>query len=157
MSTLNGLPVHILLVHIVVVFVPLTALALIVCALSPAVARRCGLLLPVLAFVTAASVPLTTNAGEWLEHNVERNDLVRKHAELGDGMLPWVGGLFLLAVLVWWFTRAASTRSFSGALRIGATVLCVVVAVGAVVDVYRIGDSGAKAAWQDALTSSSGH
>ncbi|GGQ67233.1 DUF2231 domain-containing protein [Kitasatospora griseola] len=156
MSTIDGLPAHILLVHLVVVVVPLTALALIVCALSPTVARRAGLLLPLLAFVTLVSVPLTTDAGEWLEQKVESTALVREHTELGDGLLPWAAGLFLLAVLVWWFTRRASTRRISGAVRIGATVLCAVVAVGAVVDVYRIGDSGAKAAWQDALTHSSG-
>ncbi|MGW4380633.1 DUF2231 domain-containing protein [Kitasatospora sp. NPDC004531] len=152
MSTVDGLPAHVLLVHLVVVFVPLTALALIVCALSPAVARRAGLLLPALAFVTAASVPLTAEAGEWLERNVERTDAVRRHAELGDGLLPWAGGLFLLAVAVWWFARGA--RPVSTALRVGAGVLCAAVALGAVVDVYRIGDSGAEAAWQDALTHS---
>ncbi|MFJ5925547.1 DUF2231 domain-containing protein [Kitasatospora sp. NPDC092948] len=156
MSTLDGLPAHIFLVHFVVVFVPLTALALIVCALSPAVARRAGLLLPVLAFVTLASVPVTSHAGEWLEDHVKGGDLVRKHAELGDGLLPWAAGLFLLAVLVWWFAREKSARRMSTAVRIGAAVLCAVVAAGAVVDVYRIGDSGAKAAWQDALTSSAG-
>ncbi|MFD8597926.1 DUF2231 domain-containing protein [Kitasatospora sp. NPDC059646] len=157
MSTINGLPAHILLVHLVVVFVPLTALALIVCALSPAAARRAGLALPLLAFVTLASVPLTTEAGEWLERHVERTDVVRRHTELGDGLLPWAAGLFVLAVVVWWATRrAAGGRPFSSALRIGAAVLCAAVAVGAVVDVYLIGDSGAKAAWQDALTSSSG-
>ncbi|MFD7644537.1 DUF2231 domain-containing protein [Kitasatospora sp. NPDC059795] len=155
MNTINGLPTHILLVHLVVVFVPLTALALIVCALSPAVARRAGLLLPVLAFVTLATVPLTSHFGEWLEGKVGSDELVRRHAELGDGLLPWAGGLFLLAVAVWWSARTANTRRISTAVRIGAGVLCAAVAVGAVVDVYRIGDSGAKAAWQDALTGGS--
>ncbi|KDN87883.1 DUF2231 domain-containing protein [Kitasatospora cheerisanensis] len=156
MSTIDGLPAHILLVHLVVVFVPLTALALIVCALSPAAARRAGLALPLLALVTLAAVPLTTDAGEWLERHVDRTDLVRRHTELGDGLLPWAAGLFLLSVLVWWAARRAAGggRPFSAALRIGAGVLCAAVAVGAVVDVYLIGDSGAKAAWQDALTGS---
>jgi hypothetical protein len=39
------------------------------------------------------------------------------------------------------------------------TVLSLAVAIGAVVDVYRIGDSGAKAAWHDAYskTATSNH
>ncbi|MFE7172942.1 DUF2231 domain-containing protein [Streptomyces sp. NPDC057616] len=160
MSLVNGLPAHVLLVHFVVVLVPLTALALVVCAVWPAAARRMGIVLPLLALVTVASVPLTTQAGEWLEEHVDSNSLVRRHAELGDGMLPWAGGLLVLAVVVWWATRrtAASvsadgdgrgTRWAAAPVRVVAAVLSVVIAGGAVVDVYRIGDSGAKAAWHD--------
>ncbi|MFJ9535904.1 DUF2231 domain-containing protein [Streptomyces sp. NPDC101225] len=160
MSLVNGLPAHVLLVHFVVVLVPLTALALVVCALWPAAARRMGVVLPLLALVTLASVPLTTQAGEWLEAHVDSNSLVRRHAELGDGMLPWAGGLLLLAVFVWWATRrtvasadadgdARGTRWTAAPVRVAAAVLSVVIAAGAVVDVYRIGDSGAKAAWHN--------
>ncbi|KUO08250.1 DUF2231 domain-containing protein [Streptomyces sp. DSM 15324] len=161
MSLVNGLPAHILLVHVVVVLVPLTALALVVCAIRPGAARRMGVVLPALALVTLVSVPLTTQAGEWLERHVDGNALVRRHAELGDGLLPWVGGLFVLAAAVWWASgrAAASGPAASGGarrpgtpLRVAAAVLSLVVAAGAVVDVYRIGDSGAKAAWHDGFS-----
>jgi hypothetical protein len=162
MSLVNGLPVHILLVHFVVVLVPLTALALVFAALRPGAARRMGLVLPLLALVTLVSVPLTTQAGEWLEEHVESDALVRRHAELGDGLLPWVAGLFVLAVLVWWMSgRAAgsetsrSARWSSTPVRVAAVVLSLAVAAGAVVDVYRVGDSGAKAAWHDGYSKSS--
>ncbi|MET7680679.1 DUF2231 domain-containing protein [Streptomyces sp. NPDC005423] len=158
MSLINGLPAHVLLVHLVVVLVPLSALALVVCAVWPPAARRLGLILPVLAFVALVSVPLTTQAGEWLERHVDDTALVRRHAELGDGLLPWAGGVFLLAVAVWWVLgrrpapeaaapATAGPMAVGTAVRIAAGVLSAVVAVGAVVDVYRIGDSGAKAAW----------
>ncbi|MBO4258150.1 DUF2231 domain-containing protein [Streptomyces griseorubiginosus] len=151
MSLVNGLPAHVLLVHFVVVLVPLTALALVVCAVWPRAARRMGVVLPVLALATLVSVPLTTQAGEWLERHVTSSALIRRHAELGDGLLPWALGLFVLAAAVWWTSRRTSaeragTRSAS-VIRVAAGVLSVVVAAGAVVDVYRIGDSGAKAAW----------
>ena len=161
MSLINGLPAHVLLVHFVVVLVPLTSLALVVAAVWPVAARRLGVVLPAMALVTLASVPLATEAGEWLERHVDSDPLVRRHAELGDGMLPWALGLFLLAAVVWWTTRraaAAENGAQSGGrtagrtgsvIRIAAAVLSVVVAAGAVVDVYRIGDSGAKAAWHD--------
>ncbi|MFE2582829.1 DUF2231 domain-containing protein [Streptomyces sp. NPDC059378] len=161
MSLFNGLPAHILLVHFVVVLVPLTALALVVGAVWPGAARRMGVVLPLLALVTLVSVPLTTGAGEWLQGHVDGNALVRRHAELGDGLLPWVGGLFVLAVVVWWAVgrAAASGVGASGGsrwsavpVRVAAAVLALGVASGAVVDVYRIGDSGAKAAWNDGFS-----
>ncbi|GGY09536.1 DUF2231 domain-containing protein [Streptomyces anandii] len=160
MSLINGLPAHVLLVHVVVVLVPLTALVLVVCALWPQGARRLGLALPLLALVTLVSVPLATQAGEWLERHVDSDPLVRRHAELGDGMLPWALGLFVLAAGVWWLARrtpapeaAEAPRSGAGlVIRVAAAVLSVAIAAGAVVTVYRIGDSGAKAAWHDAYS-----
>ncbi|MFI9646148.1 DUF2231 domain-containing protein [Streptomyces sp. NPDC052040] len=160
MSLINGLPAHVLLVHVVVVLVPLTALALVAAALWPRAARRLGPLLPLLALAALVSVPLTTQAGEWLERHVDDDALVRRHTELGDGLLPWVLGLFVLATVVWWVGRRASadaarpggTRWSGLPVRIVVGVLSVAVAAGAVVDVYRIGDSGAKAAWHDAFS-----
>jgi hypothetical protein len=160
MSTVNGLPAHVLLVHIVVVLVPLTALALVAAALWPRAARRLGVLLPALALVALVSVPLTTQAGEWLERHVTDDALVRRHTELGDGLLPWALGLFVLAAVVWWAGRRAPAQPGQGSgmrwsalpVRIVVGVLSLAVAVGAVVDVYRIGDSGAKAAWHDAYS-----
>jgi hypothetical protein len=156
-TQINGLPAHILLVHVVVILVPLTAIALIVCAVWPSWMRRMGLVLPLLALATLVSVPLTTHAGEWLERHTASTPLIRKHTELGDGLLPWAIGLFVLAAGLWWWNRrtaAASTGGGTGGaaapampLRVAAAVVCAVVAVGAVVQVYRIGDSGAKAAW----------
>jgi hypothetical protein len=162
MSLVNGLPAHVLFVHFVVVLIPLSALALVVAALWPKAALRLGPVLPLLALVALASVPLTTQAGEWLERHVDGDPLVSRHAELGDGLLPWAVGLFVLAALVWWTTRrtaaprtGAPTPSGTrggGLVRIAIAVLSVAVAVGSVVDVYRIGDSGAKAAWHDAYS-----
>jgi len=162
MHLVNGLPAHVLFVHLVVVLVPLTALALVVGAIWPQVARRLGVTLPVLAFVSLAAVPLTTQAGEWLERHVGSDALVRRHADLGDGLLPWAVGLFVLATAVWWTARrtpapqagsSASAGTRGGTVvRVAAALLSVVVAAGAVVDVYRIGDSGAKAAWHDGFS-----
>ncbi|MEU2718780.1 DUF2231 domain-containing protein [Streptomyces sp. NPDC007205] len=160
MSLINGLPVHVLLVHVVVVWVPLTALALVAAALWPRAARRLGPLLPLLALVALVSVPLTTQAGEWLEKHVDDDALVRRHTELGDSLLPWVVGLFVLAAVVWWAQRRAGAQPDQDAelrwsalpVRIVLGVLSLAVAVGAVVDVYRIGDSGAQAAWHDAFS-----
>lgn len=162
LTHINGLPMHILLVHFVVVLIPLTALAAVACAVQPRYARRMGRVLPLLGLVTLGLVPVTTHAGEWLESRVGDDPLVRRHTELGDGLLPWAAGLFLVTLGVWWLARrtakpeaAASQESTDSPrpgtptlLRAAAVVLAVAVSAGAVVDVYRIGESGAKAAWQ---------
>ncbi|KRD19470.1 MULTISPECIES: DUF2231 domain-containing protein [unclassified Streptomyces] len=161
LTVVNGLPAHVLIVHFVIVLVPLSALAVVVGAIWPGAARRMGVVLPLLALVTLVSVPLATQAGEWLEGHVDGNALVRRHAELGDGLLPWAAGLLVLATAIWWTARrSAAAEAGSGeggrliaarsatAVRVVTVVLCLGVAAGAMVDVYRIGDSGAKAAWQ---------
>ncbi|AEM81384.1 DUF2231 domain-containing protein [Streptomyces violaceusniger] len=165
LTVVNGLPAHVLIVHFVVVLVPLSALAVVVGAIWPSAARRMGVALPLLALVTLACVPLATGAGEWLEKHVDSDALVRRHAELGDGLLPWAVALLVLAAVIWWTARrSAAAEAASGErtqavasryallVRVAVAVLCVGVAAGAVVDVHRIGDSGAKAAWHDGFS-----
>src|SRR3954453_15749986 len=88
MTTIGGLPAHILLVHAVVGLVPVTALLVVLVAVWPAARRRLTWAAAALAVVTLIVVPVTTEAGEWLEHRVERTALLRGHTELGDRMLP---------------------------------------------------------------------
>jgi hypothetical protein len=159
-NEINGLPAHVLLVHIVVVMVPLAALLAVLSAVWPAARRRLGLLTPVAALVAVVFVPVTTNAGEWLQEHVDNTELVRRHAELGDGLLIWAALLFVFAAALW-LIDAAPARGWSvpaslisRTTRIALSAALCAVAVVAVVQVYRIGDSGAKAAWQDRLTSS---
>ncbi|MDQ1745228.1 MAG: hypothetical protein QOE23_3567 [Pseudonocardiales bacterium] len=155
----NGLPTHVLLVHVVVVMVPLAALLAVLSALWPKARLRLGLLTPLAALVAVAFVPVTTNAGEWLQEHVENTELVRRHVHMGDGLLVWAGLLFVLSAALWAIDVAAArhwslpaavvTRTTRVAL---SAVLCAV-AVVAVVQVYRIGDSGARAAWDNRLSS----
>ncbi|WP_236573130.1 DUF2231 domain-containing protein [Streptomyces sp. GS7] len=171
---INGIPAHALFVHVVVILVPLTALALVSCAAWPRLTQRFGLALPALAVVTLVSVPVTTHAGEWLKHHVPRDPLVRQHAELGDGLLPWTVGLFALAVALWWMQRRTGAAPLAGtgspaavaegeqpgtrargALKAAAVVVSLVLGAGAVVQTYRIGDSGARAAWHNNFSTTS--
>lgn len=161
MSTVNGLPAHILLVHAVVVLLPLTAVLLVLTAAwAPARARLAG---PnaLLAWFVVALVPVTTEAGEWLERRVSPSDLVRDHAELGDTAL-WVAlPVAVLAAVVWWRSLDAGGavatltrgRTFlaphSARVTTVVTVLAVLAAGAAAYDIYLIGDSGAQASWHD--------
>ena len=98
MTTVNGLPAHVLLVHVVVVLVPLTSLVLLLVAFWPAARPRLAVAGAVLGVVTLVSVPLTTDAGEWLERRLPSTPLLRAHTELGDYLLPWAVGLAVVGL-----------------------------------------------------------
>jgi hypothetical protein len=100
-STLFGLPTHAMVVHAAVVLIPLAALAVVLHAFWPAARRRLGVGTPILAGIALILTPLATSSGDDLEHMVGENALVRKHAELADGLLPWVFGLFVVALALW--------------------------------------------------------
>lgn len=155
MTSINGLPAHILLVHAVVIFIPLTALLVVLTAAWPAALRRIGVVLPIFALVSLIVVPVATDAGEWLEQRLpgaESNPLIRAHTRLGDELLPWVIGMFVFALALWLLptlARRGVRADILGAvwLRAVVSVLAVAVSVVAVVQVVRIGESGAKAVW----------
>ncbi|WP_426513800.1 DUF2231 domain-containing protein [Dactylosporangium sp. McL0621] len=155
MNTLNGLPAHVLLVHGVVVLLPLSALLLVLTSVWPAARRRLAGPNAVLAVLVVLLVPLTTDAGEWLERRVPSSELVRNHAELGDTAIFYAVPVAVLALVVWWRDREARVtsgrRTYLAPLSVAVTgvvvVLALVVAAAGVYGMYRIGDSGARAAW----------
>jgi hypothetical protein len=164
MGTVNGLPAHILLVHAIVVLLPLAALLLVLTAVWPAARRRFAGPNAILSVFVVALVPVTTSAGEWLEHRVTETASLRDHAELGDTAI-WVAlPVAVLALVIWWrqreeaatSTTAAGRRTYLGPSSLTVTriivALAVVFAGSAVYDTYRIGDSGAKAAWTDGFS-----
>lgn len=162
MGEINGLPIHVLVVHAVVVLVPLASLAVVLAAVWPRARARLGALPVAAAVVALAVVPVATSAGEWLEERVPETALVRRHTSMGESLLPWVIALAALAAALWWLDGASGLRRTRGAGRVQledravsivAGGLAVVVALGAVVSVYRIGDSGARAVWEGRLSS----
>lgn len=155
MTTINGLPAHILLVHAVVVLVPIAAVLAVVAVAWPAARRRIGVVLPALSLLCLILVPITTSAGEWLEKHVDENSYVERHTSMGEDLLPWVVLLFVFALVFWGLDHATRLGDKVQGLashrlvRPIVSVLLVVVAVVAVIEVVRIGDSGAQATWHD--------
>jgi hypothetical protein len=169
MTTLNGLPAHVLLVHAIVVLLPLAALLVVLTAVWPSARRRFAGANVLLSWLVVVLVPLTTSAGEWLERRVPQTSALHDHTELGDTAI-WVAlPVAVVALAVWWREREASVaagspppgpmprRAFlaplSTTVTTVVTVLAVAAAVAAVVDIYGIGDSGARAAWQGHVSS----
>lgn len=153
MSTFQGLPAHILLVHFIVVLAPLTAILAIVCALWPAARRHLTWLVLILAAVNTILTPLTTDAGEWLEHRARGTTLLHTHTELGDTMLYFSIGLLVAAVLLAFVhLREKREQPLKPLIKWAVVAVVVIVSVAASVQVYRIGDSGARSAWGDKVT-----
>ena len=159
-ETVFGLPTHAIVVHATVVFLPLAALLVVLHAFWPAARRRLGVVTPLVAGVALVLVPLATQSGENLEHAVGRSALVERHAQLADGMLPWAIGLFAVAAGLWLLDRRRTDRPGAAEPRwlpIVVWVLAVVMAVGTVQQVVRVGHAGAKATWDGVVpTATSG-
>lgn len=148
--TVFGLPVHPLVVHATVVVVPVAALSVGVAA----VWRRFrdwaswGVLL--VAVGALVLVPITTSTGEQLEHALPHSDLIERHSQLADGLLPWVIALAVAAVGVVWPRLAAARPSLPALprwLSVVVVVIALAAAVGTLVEVVLIGHSGATAVW----------
>jgi hypothetical protein len=164
---INGLPAHILLIHVVIILVPLAAVMLVASATWPAARAKLGFLTPAVALVALVFVPITMNAGKWLRDHLQGNfgntdPRVIRHTHLGYHLWPWALALFLVAAALWLLNRRyeLSWRPTGSTARMAlpvwvtalVAVAAIVVSVGAVVELYRIGDSGSKAEWHDRTT-----
>jgi uncharacterized membrane protein len=152
----NGLPIHPLVVHGVVVLLPLAVLGTIAIAVRPAWRLTYGPLVVICAAVATAMLPVATSSGEALEKHVgDPGD----HAALGDQLIWFAIPLLVLALaLVVLERRKVAGKPAIGpsALPMAVAGLAVVAALATGVQVYRVGDSGARAAWGDQVASSSG-
>lgn len=156
----NGLPLHVLLVHFVVVLVPLAAIAAVLVPVWPAARRRLGIVVPLLALFDLILLPIVMLAGQWFQARVPSTPLILQHAALGMTLWPWVLALFVFSVLQWgWFfylDRPGSPRRPSATVRrvviVALTVIAVALAVATIVDVVLIGEAGARAIWQNSFS-----
>ncbi|MEO8814349.1 MAG: hypothetical protein ABI307_13540 [Mycobacterium sp.] len=159
MSIISGLPAHILLLHFVVVLVPLTAILLIVCALWPAARTRLVWLVAILAGITLIVTPLTVNAGEWfgtwqVEHGGETPEL-DTHMNAGEAGIWMALALAAAAALLTGLHVLLSRGRTIASVVYWTVVAVVIISAGwSMYEIYRIGDSGARAAWGSALTPS---
>jgi uncharacterized membrane protein len=151
---IDGLPLHPLVVHAVVVLLPLAALGTLAIALLPRLRVRYGPLVTAVAVVATVLVPVATSSGEALERHVGDPG---QHARLGDQLIWFAVPLAVLALLLTLVARradgdrAAPTRRWPASV---IAVLAVVAAVATGVQVYRVGESGARAVWSDQVHAS---
>jgi hypothetical protein len=152
LDTVNGLPAHPLLAHVVAIFVPLTALGAVLVVLWPAARRRVSGASLFVAVGTLIAIPVTTTAGDWLRQRVMDSEILRRHAALGGQLVFWFA-LLTIAMVSWWalhtplfanevVTLSPVVRRTAIAIAGAATLLLAVVSTWSVV---QIGHSGAEA------------
>lgn len=174
----DGIPLHPLVVHFVVVLIVLAVLGSILTAVWPAVRRRFGWLVVAGAAAGTVLVPVATSSGDNLAGRLPSNPLIERHQALGDLMFWWALGL-TVAVGALMVVHTRAERAVNAKVAVGAAgasdeetpqstdketpqstdkapalvaiVLAVVtagVAVGVGIHVYRTGDAGARAVWE---------
>jgi hypothetical protein len=141
---INGLPAHVLLVHLVVVLLPLTAVAAIVVSAWPAAQRKLTFLVPLGAVVGALAVPVTTRAGQDLAKRLGNPPFIDKHLGYGTMVLPWAAALALTTIAQWLYLRRSGVTTVP---RLALAGLVVASAIGTATIVVLTGDSGARAVW----------
>lgn len=143
-----GLPLHPLLVHIIVVLLPLTALAMIVIQFWPAARRRAEIIVPIAAVFIAILVPVTVGAGTALRDVVGALPGLAAHERYGRLLIPGSIVLALVAIGQWvWFRRGRHAVAHPRTFTLLVGVIVVGVSVAGVVAVVLTGESGARAVW----------
>jgi uncharacterized membrane protein len=174
--TIDGSPTHVLIVHVVVVLLPAAVIASLILVAVPATRRAFSLLTLLVAFIACVAIPFAFLSGSKLEARLPPNPLIHKHVQLAHELLP-LAALFGVALALFVALdlvqrggsgrlndlerhlmpshprRSASmaNRGFTTAYRLSAAAL-VVLAVLTGIQVYRVGDAGAKAAWSGRLS-----
>jgi hypothetical protein len=168
---INGIPLHPLVVHAVVVLLPLAILGTILIVARPSWRPTYGPLVVLSAAAATALMPVATSSGEALERRVGDPG---KHAQLGDQLIWFTIPLLILVIALVVLDRrdrrgATDTPRTHGTdtnagltvtstaqrtkghppLTSAVAVLAVLAAFSSGVQVYRVGDSGARAAWGD--------
>ena len=150
---LNGVPLHPLVVHAVVVLGPLAALTGLAYALVPRWRWLLRWPLVVLAVGVAVAAVVAVAAGEdLLSSRPELAPIVAEHEEDGELLRLWAIGYAVVALLAGWALGGASALASGKGARdtrfgIPVAALLAVGAVGLLVTVYLAGDSGATAVW----------
>lgn len=153
LTSIDGLPAHVLLVHIPVVLIPLGAagaVAMLWPRLRPIIGWWvCGILV-----VAGIATQLAIDSGQSLQEYVRETSLVRDHVRIGENIRPWLLLMFLALVGMMLVDRAVKRRAEAPPSRdplrvagIALSVLAMVFSAMSVYWIYRIGHSGSKSVW----------
>jgi hypothetical protein len=157
--SLDDLPLHPLVVHLIVAFVPLAALGTVAMALRPAWRRPYELPVLGLAILSLAAVPLARESGEQLAEAVHhQSSALEAHMSRADAVLPAMAVyvvLLLAAVVLDRRVRDGSNSGGSVALATRtATITLLLAAVAGIVATALVvwtGHAGAMATWSGTL------
>jgi hypothetical protein len=146
-DTVLGLPVHVLVVHAVVVGLPLMAVVTAVVALMPALRLRFAWPVVVLDAGVVVATFVARESGEVLQQLLG-GSVAQQHGALGRNLL-WFAVLVLAAAVAVALTRRPR-RSGPATAAVALTVVAGVLATWWTV---RVGHTGAEAVWQGIVQS----
>jgi len=137
-------------VHAVVVLVPLSAIGAVIMAISRTFSRRFGTIVVILAGIGAAASLVAKFSGQELAKRVGEPE---EHASLGNVLPYFAIGLFVLVLVLWLVDRGIPANK---SRPLWLVVFAVIVVIGAIVATWwtiRVGDSGARAVWEQIIKS----
>jgi len=143
---ITGLPVHPLIIHVVVIMLPVAALAMVALVFLPTLRRHYLLPTLVALLVGAGSAFVAKQSGEALQNRVGSPG---EHAELGENVVPLALGLFAVSV-IWAYAPKIMSRwpkFLQRVLELGILVL----AGASIVFTVLAGHSGATASWENRI------
>ena len=146
---IQGLPLHPLIIHAVVILVPLAALGGIAISLLTWARKRYGSLVVVGAFGAAVSTYVAQIAGQALYNSLpQRSPALEFHASIGTQLLLWVILLFAGTVVVMLAQRLIDQEKPRGRVAlIAGAVLTIAMAIVCTIQVVRIGHAGSTSVW----------
>lgn len=163
-DTIVGLPVHVLVVHAVVVLGPAAGLAAIAYAVRPSWRRALRIPLAIGAVLAGLAAAVAAQSGEALQERLVRLgvggstlDAITLHAERGElARNVALAASVIVLVATFWLLRPepagaeATVRASGGrAARVLVAVLLALAGLGVVVTTTLAGHSGSRAVWSD--------
>jgi hypothetical protein len=146
----HHLPVHILVIHAVVVLVPIAGL-LGVLFVYPRTRQWARNAFPLVTLGALVMTFVARQSGVHLMHNLDSrgapppNDLLATHQSRGNMLFYEMIGFAAIAVVAWVLSRDAAR--FNGPIAIAVSALIIVATLATAWQVYRVGEIGSKMVW----------
>ena len=138
-----GLPLHPLIDHVVVIFLPVFSMALIASFFFSNIRKKYGLLIQAGLGISAISAFIAKQSGEALSMRI---GTPIQHAELGENLVLIAFGLFVSS-LVWFYLQKNSNSVLTKIVG----VVSVLLAIAALIFTVLVGHTGAKATWEEKI------
>ena len=147
-DTIDGLPVHVLVVHAVVVLIPLAAIGAIMMALRPRWVRVIGVATIAGAGVGAVAAFVSKISGESLASRV---GVPNPHAEYGENYPLFVLAYLVLITVFWLYVRGVPLNRSRPLWLKGFGVVVILASIGIAYFSFITGHSGSEATWSSVI------